>query len=68
MRSRFYIDESSGERTLAACWSPPSAATNFLEMQNYLFGQEFSEGSFWQNAETSTLQAWAPQNLPHDFN
>jgi hypothetical protein len=67
MRSRFDIDESSGERTLAACWSPHSAATNFLEMQNYSFGQEFSEGSFRQNAETSTLQECAPQNLPHHF-
>jgi hypothetical protein len=51
MKSACDINGNSGERTLAACWSPHSAATNFLEMQNYSFGQEFSKSSFRQNAE-----------------
>jgi hypothetical protein len=37
-------------------------------MQNYSFGEEFTKSSFRQNAETSTLQACAPQNLPQQFN
>jgi hypothetical protein len=57
MRSRCDIDESSGERTLAACWSPHFAATNFLEMQNYSFGQEFRESSLRQNA--AATQTWS---------
>ena len=59
---------NSGERTLQACWSSPYAATNFPENANYSLAEEFTKSSCRQNAETSTLQACAPQNLPHHFN
>jgi hypothetical protein len=59
---------NSGERTLQAWWSSPYTATNFPENANYSLGEEFTKSSCRQNAETSTLQACAPQNLPYHFN
>ncbi len=57
MKSRSDINESSGECTLAPCWSPHSATTNLLEMQYYSFGQEFSESSLQRNA--AVTQTWS---------